>query len=415
MSILVRHRIGGWLPRDHQVFQRWLSKKIAQVDADPQPFHPVIREFQDLIERDAEIYMDFHQMFDQVPTKPPYDNDPTGTCQVRDYMHMLALFNKIITEAPDFEEADYNVGLVGFPINAILDWPMGTPAGLTAFFKRMFDVWAAFLTSSASCYVLTTDTTGWFGPNASAAMPNFTQTYVCDPTAQYYGFKSWDHFFTRLFQPGVRPVMFPDDDRIVISACESTVYKMAFDVKALDTFWLKGEPYSLNHMLNNDVLAPQFVGGTVYQAFLSATKYHRWHSPVNGTVVKTVMIPGTYYAESPAMGFLNPEGPDPGAPNLSQGFITAIATRSLVFIQADNPSIGLMCFIAVGMAEVSTCQVTVQEGQVLKKGDEMGMFHFGGSTHCLVFRPGTTVTFNPDYPVNADVPLHAPIATIASM
>ncbi|KAK0486796.1 phosphatidylserine decarboxylase-like protein [Armillaria luteobubalina] len=401
MSILVRHRIGGWLPRDHQ---------------------PVIKEFQDLIERDAEIYMDFHQMFDQVPTKPPYNNDPTGTCQIRDYMHMLALFNKIITEAPDFEEADYKVGLVGFPINAILDWPMGTPAGLTAFvndkvnaqFKKMFDVWAAFLTSSASCYVLTTDTTGWFGPNASAAMPNFTQTYVCDPTAQYYGFKSWDHFFTRLFQPGVRPVMFPDDDRIVISACESTVYKMAFDIKALDTFWLKSEPYSLNHMLNNDVFAPQFLGGTVYQAFLSATKYHRWHSPVNGTVVKTVMIPGTYYAESPAMGFLNPEGPDPGAPNLSQGFITAVAARSLVFIQADNPTIGLMCFIAVGMAEVSTCQVTVQEGQVLKKGDEMGMFHFGGSTHCLVFRPGTSVTFNPDYPVDADVSLHAPIATIAS-
>ncbi len=72
-----------------------------------------------------------------------------------------------------------------------------------------------------------------------------------------------------------------------------------------------------------------------------------------------------------------------------------------------------MCFIAVGMAEVSTCEITVQEGQVLKKGDEMGMFHFGGSTHCLVFRPGTSVTFNPDYPIDEDVPLHAPIATIA--
>ncbi|KAK0440467.1 phosphatidylserine decarboxylase-like protein [Desarmillaria tabescens] len=418
MSILVRHRIGGWLPRDHRILQRWLAKKIAQVDANPQPFQPVIQEFQNLIESNADIYMDFHQMFNQVPTKPPYDKDPTGKPQVRDYMNMLALFNQVITEAPDFEEASYDVGLVGFPINAILDWPMGTPAGLSAFsndkvnaqFKKMFDVWAAFLTSSASRYVLTTDTTGWFGPNASEAMPNFAQTYVCDPTAQYYGFRSWDDFFTRLFQPGVHPVMFPDDDRIVISACESTVYKTASNIKALDTFWLKGEPYSLNHMLNNDPFVPQFVGGTVYQAFLSATKYHRWHSPVNGTVTKTVMIPGTYYAESPAMGFPNP---DPGAPDLSQGFITAIAARSLIFIQADNRGIGLMCFVAVGMAEVSTCEITVKEGQVLKKGDEMGMFHFGGSTHCLIFRPGASVTFNPDYPVGADVPLHAPIVTIA--
>ncbi len=82
MSVLVRHRIGGWLPRDHRVLQHWLARKIAQVDADPQPFHPVIQEFQDLIETDAEIYMAFHQMFDQVPTKPPYDNDPTGKPQV---------------------------------------------------------------------------------------------------------------------------------------------------------------------------------------------------------------------------------------------------------------------------------------------------------------------------------------------
>ena len=27
-----------------------------------------------------------------------------------------------------------------------------------------------------------------------------------------------------------------------------------------------------------------FVGGTVYQACLDAHNYHRWHSPVSGTV-----------------------------------------------------------------------------------------------------------------------------------
>jgi len=29
-----------------------------------------------------------------------------------------------------------------------------------------------------------------------------------------------------------------------------------------------------------------FVGGTVYQAFLSALNYHRWHAPVAGTIVR---------------------------------------------------------------------------------------------------------------------------------
>lgn len=30
----------------------------------------------------------------------------------------------------------------------------------------------------------------------------------------------------------------------------------------------------------------------------------------------------------------------------------------------------------------------MQQGQYVAKGDQMGMFYFGGSTDCLVFRPG---------------------------
>jgi phosphatidylserine decarboxylase len=141
-------------------------------------------------------------------------------------------------------------------------------------------------------------------------------------------------------------------------------------------------------MLADDSLAPQFVGGTVYQAFLSALSYHRWHSPVSGRVVKAYVRPGTYYSETLAEGF------DPAGPNDSQGYITAVATRAMIFIEADNPAIGLMCFMPVGMAEVSTCDIRVYEGQHVKKGDPLGMFHFGGSTHCLIFRPGVELDFD---------------------
>lgn len=438
----VHHRVGGWLPRDQRVLEAWLDKKIKALEERNRKaadWQPVILEFQQLIENNAEIYMGFHQMFEQVPLKPPYNNDPTGkpqvrvhelklpqwlfldanmlhTIQVRNYLVMLGLFNMIIGEAPTYENND----LVGFPINAILDWPMGTPAGFTAFvnpevnamFHKMFNVWSAYLESPASTSVLNSEPGGWFSPQALESMPNFVETYVCDPSAPHWGFQSWDDFFTRLFRPGIRPVEFPENDSIVNSACESTVYKIAHNIKKHDRFWLKDEPYSLFHMLNNDDLAGQFVDGSIWQAFLSATKYHRWASPVNGTIVKTVNIPGTYYAESPAMGFVNEDGPDPAAPNLSQSFITAIAARALIFIEANNPTIGLMCFVAVGMAEVSTCEVTVNPGDVVKKGDQLGMFHFGGSTHCLIFRPETKIQFSGDYPVNTPVSLNAAIAVV---
>jgi len=145
----IQHRRGGWLPKDHKVLHDWLQKRINKAkNKSIREVNPVIKEFQLLIESDATLYMGFHQMFEQVPTKPPYDNDPTGESQIRDYQTMLLLFDDILAEAPSFEQND----LVGFPINAVLDWPMGTPAGFRVFvdprvnsqFKKMFDVWTRF-------------------------------------------------------------------------------------------------------------------------------------------------------------------------------------------------------------------------------------------------------------------------------
>ncbi|KAG8815057.1 hypothetical protein FRC17_000873 [Serendipita sp. 399] len=423
--LIVPHRVGGWLPSDHRVLQRWQARKLHQLkkkrdhtnSAGPMISVPVIVEFKELIEGDPIIYMYFHEMFDQVPTKPPYDKDPTGTKpQIRDYITMLETFEIIIGEAPSFQDND----LVGFPINAVLDWPMGTPAGQAAFgdpkvnaqFKKMFTVWFDFLTSLASCSVLNKNADGWFGPAASVAMPNFVETYKCNPLLPAYGFKSWDEFFTREFRDGVRPLP-PDDPRVIISACESAVYAKKYNVNALDIIWAKEEPYALAFMLNYDDLAPQFYDGTVYQAFLSALKYHRWHTPIDGTVTKIVYPRnGTYYLESPTTGFANDKGPDPAAPNNSQAFISSMAARAIIFIQADNPAIGLYALIFIGMAEVSSTEVTVQPNQPVRKGDPLGMFHFGGSTHCLVFRPEVKVEFLVNE--NDPVLLSQPIATVSN-
>lgn len=402
LPLIVDHHIGGWLPRDHRIVERYIAKILEKVKKDGRSIaelSPSIVQFKNLIDNNAILRMGFTEMFDQVPRKPPYDLDPTLKPQIRDYDTMFKAFDYIITHAIPYEDND----LVGFPINAILDWPMGTDAGLATFlspevnaqFKNMFDEWSKFLSSPESRTYLTTEANGWFGPAASAHMPNFAQTYKCDSSAPYYGFKSWDDFFTREFLPDVRPMKFPDPEyaSIITSACESQVYKIAYEVKERDRFWIKGEPYSLRDMLNNDEHTNEFIGGTIYQAFLSAYKYHRWVSPVTGTIDRFEIIPGTYYAESPVMGFDNPGGPDPAAPNWSQAYISAIAARALVWIKADNPDIGLLGFLAIGMSEVSTCEVTVKQGDRVSKGDQLGMFHFGGSTHCLIFRKEVPVKF----------------------
>ncbi|KAG0697680.1 hypothetical protein DFH29DRAFT_1021469 [Suillus ampliporus] len=77
----------------------------------------------------------------------------------------------------------------------------------------------------------------------------------------------------------------------------------------------------------------------------------------------------------------------------SQGFITAFATCALIFIESVDPRVGLMCFVGIGLGEVSTCEITVSKNDRVSKGDEIGMFHFGGSTHCLIFGPDVDLHF----------------------
>ena len=77
-------------------------------------------------------------------------------------------------------------------------------------------------------------------------------------------------------------------------------------------------------------------------------------------------------------------------------YIAQVATRALIFIGADNPDIGMVCFLRVGMCEISNYEITVHEGQKVRKGDQLGMFHFGGSTWCLVLRPEVKARFHLD-------------------
>lgn len=270
---------------------------------------------------------------------------------------------------------------------------MNTPSGFAFFIdtsvnsalKTILDEWGRFLSSPASLTCLGTDPEGWFSSECTSALvtaashnssspTTFAANYICDPHAPNHGFKSWDDFFTRQFRDGVRPVAAPDNDRVIVAAAESCPYRISTNIKARDKFWVKGQPYSLIDMVNGDDYAEQFIHGTIYQAFLSALSYHRWHSPVSGKIVKSFLVPGTYFSEPLSRGFGDPEGPDPSAPNLSQSYIAAVATRAVMFIQADNDDIGLMCMIAIGMAEVSTCDMTVKEGEHVEKGQELGEF-----------------------------------------
>ena len=388
-------------------------KRVRSRDPQAQPLDPTLQKLQELVDGNVILKPLSEDMFTEVPDIYPYNKDPEGNQELRSFEDMLNAFNILLTGGPEWNVEANKVGLIGCPFNAVLDWPMATASGYMFFLypqvnhclKKMLKQWEHYLESLASVEVLRPDD-GWLGIGLESILEkgnmnglgpasdhSFPDLYKCpDPDdPETYGFASWDKFFTREFCDDIRPIESPDDDSVIIHACESAPLQYPVSkVQRSDNFQGKNQCYSLIDMMNQNELAEKFVGGTVYQAFLSCLSYHRWHAPVSGTIVHTELVAGTYYSQNlyqTFFGHLPPETPDPAGPTWSQPYIASVAARGLIFIQADNDAIGLICFIAIGMTDTSGCEFTVCPGKKVKKGAEMGMFHFGGSTHCLVFGP----------------------------
>jgi phosphatidylserine decarboxylase len=190
-------------------------------------------------------------------------------------------------------------------------------------------------------------------------------------------------------------------DNVIVNSCESAPLAEPMqpqtNIKETDTFWLKDDVYSLADMFaatrfHKQHLAKHFEGGTVYQAFLSALYYHRWHSPLDGTIEDIYSIPGTYYLDqSQYIPYYE------GSPNNSESFLSAVAARKVVVINAANHHIGKIAIIYIGMAEVSSCVTTVNVGDTVKKGQEIGHFEFGGSSHAIIFEKKAKLKFAKDF------------------
>ncbi|KAG0697607.1 phosphatidylserine decarboxylase-domain-containing protein [Suillus ampliporus] len=433
-----------WLHHSHRVIRDYIQRRREEWKArHPNGDHhlaPVIQELHDLIANDPEISASFNEMLRQRNESQHFREHEKHKLTLEE---LLGLLNKTIAEAPKCDPDDDPIGV---PMYAVLKHFIEQPASYIVFtnpkvnaqFQKIFAVWTKFLCSPESCHTFGEGHRGdggwltYMEENMRKKGEDFSKVFVCDKMKPHWGFTSWDNFFTRALCPGARPVADPLNNRVINVACESTVYRdPSHDVQENAEFWVKDQPYSLNHMLNNHDLASQFAGGTVIQATLSPLAYHRWHSPINGRVIDTVLVPGTYFAPNPVMNKIFPDRSTSEALSItahsastkldvtyddiisqSQGFLTAYSTRALIFIESDNPDIGLMCFIGVGLVEISTCKITVAKDQRVKKGDELGMFRFGGSTHCLVFRKASAVSFVPGVQDKKDITINKGLAHI---
>ena len=255
-------------------------------------------------------------------------------------------------------------------------------------------------------YITPEEPNGWLSPSASKNT-DWSEYYLNleDP---HWGFKSFNDFFTRAIRPEARPI----DSRsnsIVHSSDSSPLHfsseiygkNPSFNVQPESQFWLKDNEYSVYDMFGaeerevKDLVDEHFVGGTIYQAILCPWYYHRWHAPVSGTIIKSYRIGGKYFMLNPSCGL---GGLHEGIENYvkSLPMLSMVSVRQVIIIRIDDGSGRLVALIEIGMTEVSSCCPTVEEGQYVNKGDQLGYFQYGGSSYALVFDKDLELEFNPN-------------------
>jgi len=306
---------------------------------------------------------------------------------------------------------------IGTPILAAIDLLSNTLAGFELFrmkdfndeMKKLLDGWATdTLQQEKSASVFSDVNEGWFTEEGLKLLEDglrgatFDETFEHDPNVPPpRRYRTWDSFFTRTFKkadPPLRPVEVlrrnGQDFPVINNACESSSLRIAHNVQLQDQFWLKDQNFSIYDMLGSlaDDHAKDFVGGSVYQAYLTARDYHRWHSPIKGKVVATAKVPGTYYAVLPDEGDTGRrlQKGDPRCAILrSQSWLSVSAARCVIIIEPDNEEIAKVAFIGIGVGEVSSVDPSEKFKDIKKPvdveaGEELGMFRFGGSTYVLI-------------------------------
>ncbi|KAL1840156.1 hypothetical protein VTK73DRAFT_3838 [Phialemonium thermophilum] len=123
-------------------------------------------------------------------------------------------------------------------------------------------------------------------------------------------------------------------------------------------------------------LGARFREAAVASFRLSPQDYHRYHSPVSGTVRLFRSMPGDYYQV------------DPVALHSGVDILTRNA-RDYVVIETEE--FGDVLFVAIGATDVGTVCIHAQfqkPGAKIQKGEELGLFQFGGSSIIVAFEKG---------------------------
>jgi phosphatidylserine decarboxylase len=226
---------------------------------------------------------------------------------------------------------------------------------------------------------------------------------VADLDRPVEAFTTLNEFFARPLRAGARPIADPDNSDVVISPADCRL--LCFEsIHGEGTIAVKGRQPSVSSLLGlaagpnvlsgigvnaarafHDDLA-EGNGFSVAVARLAPSDYHRYHWPTDATWQPDglVEIMGSYQSV---------------APTAIASSVDVLGTNRRSVIVATSAAVGTFAVVVIGAVKVGSIQLTATPGAV-HKGDELGLFRYGGSTVAIIFDAGR-VTFDPDLLANS--------------
>ncbi len=192
-----------------------------------------------------------------------------------------------------------------------------------------------------------------------------------------FDYKTFNEFFYRALKPEARPIAPGDDVAVLPADGRHLVFP---DVAQAGGFYVKGATFSLSELLGDMALTAKFAGGAMVISRLCPVDYHRFHFPAAGVPGEPRLINGWLYSVSPIA--------------LRRNVRYLVENKREVTL-LESERFGTVAAIEVGATNVGSILQSYIAGRPVAKGDEKGMFAFGGSCVITLFQRGR-ITFDAD-------------------
>lgn len=180
-------------------------------------------------------------------------------------------------------------------------------------------------------------------------------------------FKNFNDFFTREIKPEIRPISTGAKDVLFPADARNLAIQ---NITTNDVFFAKNQKFNLETFFDDKELAKRFENGSMLISRLCPLDYHRFHYPVSGKLVARKKIGGYLYSVNPIA--------------LKKNLNYICENKRVVnLIELEN---GKMCAIVqIGATNVGSIVNFDKVEEDVTRGNQMGMFKFGGSCVITIF------------------------------